>query len=48
MKTFHAKLLSGKLELLEHQNSTWLAPHELKSLNWAPVDRPAVELLTKK
>ena len=48
MKTYHAKLLSGKLELLEHQNSTWLAPHELKSLNWAPVDRPAVELLTKK
>ena len=48
MKTYHAKLLSGKLELLEHQNSTWLPPHELKSLNWAPVDRPAVELLTKK
>ena len=48
MKTYHAKLLSGNLELLEHQNSTWLAPHELKSLNWAPVDRPAVELLTKK
>ena len=48
MKTYHAKLLSGNLELLEHQNSTWLAPHELKLLNWAPVDRPAVELLTKK
>ena len=48
MKTYHAKLVSGNLELLEHQNSTWLAPHELKSLNWAPVDRPAVELLTNK
>mgnify|MGYP001020944432 FL=1 len=48
MKTYHAKLVSGKLELLEHQNSTWLAPHELKTINWAPVDRPAVELLTKK
>ena len=48
MKTYHAKLLSGNLELLEHQNSTWLAPHELKLLNWAPVDRPAVELLTNK
>ena len=48
MKTYHAKLVSGNLELLEHQNSTWLAPQDLKSLNWAPVDRPAVELLTKK
>ena len=48
MKTYRAKLISGKLELLEYQNSTWLAPNELDTLNWAPVDRPAVELLTKK
>lgn len=48
MKTYHAKLVSGNLELLEHQNSIWLAPNELKTLNWAPVDRPAVELLSKK
>ncbi|MGZ9806127.1 (deoxy)nucleoside triphosphate pyrophosphohydrolase [Streptococcus sp. V869] len=48
MKTYHAKLISGNLELLEHQNSTWLTPDELDTLNWAPVDRPAVELLTNK
>ena len=48
MKTYHAKLISGNLELLEHQNSTWLAPDELDTLNWAPVDRPAVELLLNK
>ena len=48
MKTYHAKLISGNLELLEHQNSTWLAPDELDTLNWAPVDRPAVELLSNK
>ena len=48
MKTYHAKLISGNLELLEHQNSTWLAPKDLKTLDWAPVDRPAVELLSKK
>lgn len=48
MKTYHAKLTSGNLELLEHQNSTWLAPKDLKTLDWAPVDRPAVELLSKK
>ena len=48
MKTYHAKLISGNLELLEHQNSTWLAPHELSTINWAPVDRPAVKLLSNK
>lgn len=48
MKTFHAKLISGNLELLEHQNSTWLSPTQLPTLNWAPVDRPAVELLSNK
>ena len=48
MKTYHAKLISGNLELLEHQNSTWLAPDESDTLNWAPVDRPAVELLSNK
>ena len=48
MKSYHAKLISGNLELLEHQNSTWLAPQDLKTLDWAPVDRPAVELLSKK
>ena len=47
MKTFHAKLVSGNLDLLEHQDSTWLEPSRLKTLNWAPVDRPAVELLSK-
>ncbi len=48
MKTYHAELISGNLELLEHQNSTWLAPHELSTINWAPVDRPAVKLLSNK
>lgn len=46
MKTYHAELISGNLELLEHQNSTWLAPHELSTINWAPVDRPAVKTIT--
>ena len=47
MKTFHAKLVCGNLDLLEHQDSVWLEPSRLKTLNWAPVDRPAVELLSK-
>ena len=47
MKTYHAQLVSGNLELLEHQDARWLLPHELKNINWAPVDRPAVEILTR-
>ena len=47
MKTFHAKLVSGNLDLLEHQDSARLEPSRLKTLDWAPVDRPAVELLSK-
>ncbi|MGT2926676.1 (deoxy)nucleoside triphosphate pyrophosphohydrolase [Streptococcus cuniculipharyngis] len=48
MMTFEARLLSETLTLLEHQDSKWLEPHQLRTLNWAPVDRPAVNLLSKK
>lgn len=48
MKTYLSKLISGDLELLEHQDSKWLPVDRLKELNWAPVDIPAVECLQKK
>ncbi|MBJ8349883.1 (deoxy)nucleoside triphosphate pyrophosphohydrolase [Streptococcus zalophi] len=48
MKTYRAKLTSNNLELLEHQDSIWLELSKLNTLNWAPVDRPAVRLLSKK
>lgn len=48
MKTFEVELVSDKLVLLEHQDSTWLEPYQLNTLAWAPVDRPAVDLLSKK
>ena len=48
MKTYRAKLVSGSLELLEHQNSAWLEPSKLGTLDWAPVDLPAVALLQKE
>ncbi|MDO4432173.1 MAG: (deoxy)nucleoside triphosphate pyrophosphohydrolase [Aerococcaceae bacterium] len=47
MTTYEAKLLSTELTLLEHQNAKWLAPEQLHSLKWAPVDLPAVYLLNK-
>lgn len=48
MTTYEAKLLSDELTLLEHQDAVWLEPEQLHSLNWAPVDLPAVEMLSKK
>ncbi|MFS1664416.1 (deoxy)nucleoside triphosphate pyrophosphohydrolase [Streptococcus sp. zg-JUN1979] len=48
MKTFEAKLLSDELVLLEHQDSKWLEPHQLPTLNWAPVDCPAIAILSQK
>ena len=47
MKTFEAELLDGNLELLEHQDAVWLYPGELSKLNWAPVDIPAVKVLSQ-
>ena len=31
-------IVSGKLELLEHENSRWLTKETLKSVNWLPAD----------
>ena len=44
-KLIMLNFISGNLELLEPQNSTWLAPHELSTINRAPVNRPAVKTI---
>ena len=31
-------IVSGKLELLEHENATWLTKENLHSVNWLPAD----------
>ena len=45
MKTYRARLVSGELKLLEHMDSTWLKASDLQTVQWAPVDREAVEIL---
>lgn len=47
MKTYEARLISGELKKLEHQNFLWLYPSELNTLDWAPVDLPAVDLISR-
>lgn len=45
LETFMAKILSGRPELSEHAEMKWISRKELKALNWAPADIPAIEKL---
>ena len=38
MQCFACRVLSGKLELLEHENSAWLTAKNLRSVKWLPAD----------
>ncbi len=31
-------IVTGKLELLEHENATWLTKENLRTVNWLPAD----------
>ena len=47
-KTFLCKTNDiDSIELLEHNDSKWLYAEELLSLDWAPVDIPTINELTK-
>ncbi|MGG3508017.1 (deoxy)nucleoside triphosphate pyrophosphohydrolase [Paenibacillus sp. FSL W8-0187] len=48
LTTFYCHLISGKPTLTEHVAISWLSPHELMSLDWAPADIPAVEKIQEK
>ncbi len=45
LETFMAKIISGTPNLKEHADMKWISRHELKSLNWAPADIPAIDRL---
>mgnify|MGYP002860488599 CR=1 FL=1 len=38
MHCFECEIISGKLELLEHENSSWLTAETLRSVKWLPAD----------
>lgn len=42
LTTFYCDLVAGHPALTEHAEVRWLLPHEMKSLDWAPADIPAV------
>lgn len=45
LTTFYCALVQGTPQLTEHEDAKWLKRHELSSLEWAPADIPAVELI---
>lgn len=45
LTTFWCEIRSGTPKLTEHSSLRWLPPSQLGTLNWAPADVPAVELI---
>ena len=48
LQTYYCTLLEGEPVLTEHAQIRWLAPVELKSVEWAPADIPAVERIQEQ
>ncbi|WP_267897571.1 (deoxy)nucleoside triphosphate pyrophosphohydrolase [Cellulomonas rhizosphaerae] len=46
LTTFYCDLLDGTPTLTEHAEVRWLPPGELRGLDWAPADIPAVEKIS--
>ena len=39
---YACSVLSGELQLLEHEDARWLGKHELDSVNWLPADEEII------
>ncbi len=48
MACFLCRVISGKLELKEHEAARWLAIDEIDTVDWLPADRIAVEALKNR
>lgn len=47
LRVYTAEIISGELILNEHSDKKWLNKKELNTVEWAPVDMPAVKKLEK-
>ncbi len=47
MKCFACQVVSGKLELLEHENAAWLTKETLRSVKWLPADVTVLDAVEK-
>ncbi|GAB3692815.1 (deoxy)nucleoside triphosphate pyrophosphohydrolase [Corynebacterium nasicanis] len=48
LSTYFCQLVAGEPRLTEHAALRWLRPEELGTLDWAPADIPAVEIIVEK
>lgn len=48
LETFMAKVTNGVPKVSEHAELKWISRQELKTLNWAPADIPAIQKLVNQ
>lgn len=46
MHCYWCRVVSGKLELLEHEDARWLSGDNLHSVEWLPADKGLIETLS--
>ena len=46
MHCFLCTVVSGRLELKEHESAMWLVPQDLRTVNWLPADEAVGEKLS--
>ena len=46
MHCFLCTVVSGRLELKEHESAMWLVPQDLRTVNWLPSDEAVVGKLS--
>ncbi|MBR5016691.1 MAG: (deoxy)nucleoside triphosphate pyrophosphohydrolase [Spirochaetia bacterium] len=47
MDCYLCSVVSGKLELLEHENAAWLSKETLNSVKWLPADTSILDRIEK-
>ena len=47
MKCYECSIISGKLELLEHEIAAWLTRESLRSVKWLPADITILDKVEK-
>lgn len=45
LTTFYCRLVAGEPRTSEHAAISWLHPRDLPSIEWAPADIPAVDII---
>lgn len=48
MDCFWAEIISGDIELKEHQAAKWLAKDELDSIKWLPADISLIDMIREQ